>query len=218
MYVKNKMTKNPVTIDKNVTISEALDMFVTNDFHRLPVVDNTNRLIGLITEGVIQANTPSHATSLSIHELNYILNKTNIDSIMIKNVITINPDALLEEAADKMRKHGINCLPVVDASHKLLGIITQKDIFGAFIELLGYYEEGTRLVVDVPEDKVGILAKISALLAKEDINITNLAVYRDETVSVVIRVSDVRAEKIRALLEENGYQVTDVRVNKRTEE
>ncbi len=218
MYVKNKMTKNPVTIDKNVTISEALDMFVTNDFHRLPVVDNTNRLIGLITEGVIQANTPSNATSLSIHELNYILNKTNIDSIMIKNVITINPDALLEEAADKMRRHGINCLPVVDASHKLLGIITQKDIFGAFIELLGYYEEGTRLVVDVPEDKVGILAKISALLAKEDINITNLAVYRDETVSVVIRVSDVRAEKIRALLEENGYQVTDVRVNKRTEE
>ncbi len=214
MYVKNKMTRNPVTISKNVTIAEALDMFAANDFHRLPVTDSTNRLIGLITEGVIQANTPSHATSLSIHELNYILNKTNIESIMIKNVITINPDALLEEAADKMRRHGINCLPVVDASHKLLGIITQKDIFGSFIELMGYYEEGSRIVVEVLEDKVGILARISALLAEKNINITNLAVYHDDVVNVVIRVSDTDGEKIRNLLEEAGYLVTDVRVNK----
>ncbi|MBR2685462.1 MAG: CBS domain-containing protein [Erysipelotrichaceae bacterium] len=214
MYVKNKMTRNPVTISKNVTIAEALDMFAANDFHRLPVTDSTNRLIGLITEGVIQANTPSQATSLSIHELNYILNKTNIESIMIKNVITIHPDALLEEAADKMRRHGINCLPVVDASHKLLGIITQKDIFGSFIELMGYYEEGSRIVVEVLEDKVGILANISALLAEKNINITNLAVYHDDVVNVVIRVSDTDGEKIRNLLEEAGYLVTDVRVNK----
>ena len=67
MYVKDRMKTDIISISKEIKISQALDIFATNDFHRLPVVDNNNRLIGLITEGVIKAHTPSKATSLSIH-------------------------------------------------------------------------------------------------------------------------------------------------------
>ena len=214
MYVKTKMTKNPVTIGKEFTVSDALDAFSTNNFHRLPVVDSTNHLIGLITEGIIQANTPSNATSLSVHELNYLLTKTTVESIMVKRVITIGPDEILEKAADVMRQHGIACLPVVDEENHLLGIITEKDIFGSFIEILGYYREGSRIVVDVKEDKPGILGHIAKVLGDANVNISHLVVYRDDSIYVVIQVDDTDPDRFVPLLEEAGYPVMDVRVNK----
>ena len=214
MYVRNQMTKNPVTITKDFTVSEALDLFSKSPFHRLPVVDSTNHLIGLITEGIIRANTPSQATSLSMFELNYLLSKTTVESIMVTKVITIGPDELLEKAADIMRQHSIACLPVVDEEGKLLGIITEKDIFASFIEILGYYQEGSRIVVEVDEDKPGILADLSRVLADAGANISHLVVFREDAVSVVIRADDTDADKLVALLEEHGYKVTDARVNK----
>ena len=96
MLVKHKMTVNPTTVTPNQTVSEVLDLMATHDFHRLPVVEG-NKLVGLVTQGVVQENSPSHLTTLSIHEMNYLLSKTKVKDIMIKKVFTIGPDALIEE-------------------------------------------------------------------------------------------------------------------------
>lgn len=206
MYVKDRMTHNPYCITVDTAISKALDIMAQNDFHRIPVVAE-GKLVGLITEGTITANTPSQATSLSIYELNYLLSKTTVKDVMIKDVQTINPDALLEEAAVKMRKNDIGCLPVVKGE-EIVGIITQNDIFDAFVDLLGYYTGGARYVLEIAEDHPGILSNITELFFGQNANITNLAVYRKpEHIDVVIRANNVDHHVMGKILNDAGYKV-----------
>lgn len=209
MFVKDKMTKNPVTISSDDVVSSAIDIFSNNDFHRLPVVDDSNHVIGLITERIVAENVPSKATSLSIHEINYLLNKTKIGDIMLKDIETISPNDLLEEAADRMIKSHIFTLPVVDKGF-LVGIITQKDIFNAFIEVQGYYNKGTRVVVRIDEDKTGILKNIATIFANADISISHLVVERNEKIDIVIRVDEIDSEKVANLLKDE-YQIIDIK-------
>ncbi len=206
MYVKNRMTKNPVCISKETSISQALDLMNKNDFHRLPIVEQ-GKLVGLITEGTIADHSPTKATSLSMHELNYLLSKTTVAEIMIKDIEIIHPDALLEEAAVKMRKRNVGCLPVVE-NEKVVGIITQNDIFEAFVDLLGYYTEGYRYVIEIDEDHPGILSSIAEIFFTQKANITNLAVYhKEDHIDVVIRANNVNPEQMKKLLKEKGFHI-----------
>lgn len=208
MYVKNYMTAEVITISEETKILEALDLMKDHQIHRLPVTKD-GQIKGLVTEGIIQENSPSTATSLSIHEMNYLLTKTAVGDIMLKNVITIAPDALLEEAADTMRKNQVSVLPVIGTDHKLVGIITEKDIFAAFLDLLGYYNQGTRVVVDIKDDHTGILEKLTHLFTEEQMNIDQIAVYRQAGLTqVVIQVASVEVAKIKQKLMDNGYIVS----------
>lgn len=208
MYVKNYMTAEVITISEETKILEALDLMKDHQIHRLPVTKD-GQMKGLVTEGIIQENSPSTATSLSIHEMNYLLTKTAVGDIMLKNVITIAPDALLEEAADTMRKNQVSVLPVIGTDHKLVGIITEKDIFAAFLDLLGYYNQGTRVVVDIKDDHTGILEKLTHLFTEEQMNIDQIAVYRQAGLTqVVIQVASVEVDKIKQKLMDNGYTVS----------
>ena len=210
MYIKDQMTRNPYCISPKTTISKALEIMSVNSFHRLPVVDSDYNLLGLITAGMISDKTPSKATSLSIYELNYLLSRTSVEEIMEKDVKTINPDALLEEAANKMRLYDISCLPVVE-NDKVVGIITHNDIFKAFIDLLGYNLVGTRYVINVLEDRPGILKDIAACFEDLKININNLAVYNTiRGIEVVVIATGPNNNMAKGYLEEKGYNVTDI--------
>ncbi len=211
MYVKDHMTKNPVTITKDITISKALDMMAKGNFHRLPVVDGNGKLIGLVTEGLIRNSSGAKYTSLSIYELNYLLSRTKVEDIMIQDVKTITADVFLEEAAQKMLQGSINVLPVIDENEKVVGIITEKDIFTTFIDLLGLTKQGTRFVIKCP-DHPGVFAKCTKLFADEDANLENLAVYHSERgVEVVVKATgEVSVEKMTDVLVEAGFEVVDV--------
>ena len=209
MYVKDNMVSGPITIGPDQSVSEAIDLMSENGLHRLPVVDKDGKLAGLITEGVITSNTPNNATSLSVFELNYLLNKLTIKDIMIKDVITIGKDALLEEAATILRKNDIGCLPVVDEDNTLIGIITHNDIFTAFIDLLGYNHVGTRYVISVEEDRTGILEDICRVFKEQDVSIANMAVYNSSRgIEIVVIVHGF--DDITDKLEKAGYKVTSV--------
>lgn len=205
MYVKNKMTINPKTVTPDQTISEVLDLMHEFKIHRIPVVDK-GKLVGLVTQGVVQENTPSHLTTLSIHEMNYLLSKTRVKDIMIKKVITIGPEALVEAAADTMEKKDIGCLPVVSESNELLGILTTSDILKAFVEMFGYYQEGTRVTVLI-DDRVGEFAAFTKLFADNNISISHFANHGNE---VVIRCSELNKKRVSDLLEKNGYTITSI--------
>ena len=214
MYVKDWMSKDPVVLSKDDSVMEAFNKMKEGNFHRIPIVEN-GVCIGLITGTTLSEYMPSKATTLSVFEINSLIQKTKCGDIMVKDVYTIHPDALLEEAADKMMTAHVTCLPVVDPdSNKLVGIITQKIIFGAFIDLMGYYSKGSRIVVEVPKDEPGIMQNISGILAINGINISHLAVYHDTSISIVVRVDDEDVDKVSKLLVDNGYKVTDSRVNK----
>lgn len=209
MYVKDNMIAHPITLKPDQSVSEAVDLMSENSLHRLPVVDDNGKLLGLITETVITSNTPNNASTLSVFELNYLLNKLSIKDIMIKDVKTINKDALLEEAATIMRKYDVGCLPVVEEDNKLIGIITHNDIFTAFVDLLGYNHNGMRYVISIPEDKTGIMEDITSIISKNGVSISNLAVYNN-TRGIEVVVITYGYEDLSEKLKEAGYKVTSV--------
>lgn len=208
MDVKSYMTSNVVTVTEETKVLEALDIMKDNDFHRLPVV-NDGRMVGLVTQEIIQENSPSTATSLSIYEMNYLLTKTTVGDIMHKSVVTIHADDLLEEAAARMRDQEVSVLPVVEEENKIVGIITDKDIFSAFIDVMGYNNRGSRIVIDIPEDHPGILEDITNILAEAQISINQIAVYRkDYFTQVIIQMDSPDTTAIKEILMTSGYTVS----------
>lgn len=209
MYVKDSMSRDVQTIKSNQTVSEVIAIISETKFRRIPVVDDNNKLLGMITESIISSNTPNKASSLSVFEINYLLNKLKVEDIMIKDPITINEDALLEEAATIMNDKKIGCLSVVDKDNKLIGIITRNDIFTAFINLLGYKHNGMRYVINVKEDKPGIMEAIAKCFKENNISISNLAVYNTSRGIEVVVISEGKND-ISKLLIDAGFNVTSV--------
>lgn len=212
MYVKDHMTKNPITITKETSISKALDLMNQGKFHRIPVVDENGKLIGLITEGMVSESTGKNNTALSIYELNYLLSRTTVDEIMEKNVKTVSGEVFLEEAASIMLENGVSVLPVVTEDNTVVGIITEKDMFEAFVDLMGYKHQGTKFVISC-EDKPGIFAKAAKLFADNDANLESCAVYHTEergTEVVIKATGEISVEDMRKILEDNGFNLTSI--------
>ena len=207
MYVKHRMTVDPIVVHPEQTISEVLDLMKQHDIHRLPVTEK-GKLVGLITNSTIQANSPSSLTTLSIHEMNYLLSKTRVKDIMIKNVITSNPNMPVEEAADLMEKKDIGCLPVVGEANVLLGIITTGDILKAFVELMGHNLSGSsRITGKFPDNKPGVLADFAKIFADNGISLTHASIIE---AGFHVRCNSTDVKKIRSLLESKGYTVEDI--------
>lgn len=213
MYVKNRMTKNPICIDVNSKISEAVDLMSEKNLHRLPVVKN-GKLVGLVTESLISKRGASKATSLSIYELNYLLSKTSVDAIMIKDVVTIHEDRLFEDAALLMTKHDIGCLPVVNDENDVVGILTNNDVFNAFLDLLGYRETGSRVCVEV-KNNIGAMGEISEVFVRNQCNITHVGVYKEENgvVSMIFRIGTFNTDVLVDDLNKSGFKVLNVTKN-----
>jgi CBS domain-containing protein len=136
MKVKDRMTVDVKTVGPDTSITEAFRIMKENNIRRLPVIKD-QELIGIVTLSDLNQASPSAATSLSIHELNYILAKTKIKDILPRNqqVITIKSNNYIETAAKIMRQHRISGLPVIDEG-QLVGIVTETDIFDALIDIL----------------------------------------------------------------------------------
>lgn len=126
--VRDWMTPDVIFVSSETRLSEADQLIVDNMIRRLPVVDN-GQLVGICTYGDIREARPSPATSLSVWELNYLLSQLTVKDIMTPNPVTIGPNATIGEAARLMLKNQISGLPVVDGAGKLIGIITESDIF-----------------------------------------------------------------------------------------
>jgi acetoin utilization protein AcuB len=206
------MTKDPICISPDTTLAQAREIMNRNNFHRLPVVDAQKHLIGLVTGGLIEDSTNENHTSLDVYELKYLLSRTKVSEIMITDVKTISPDAMIDEAADKMRQYGIAVLPVVDEENKVLGIITEMDLFSSLIQLMGLRIDGTHFLISV-QDVPGVMADIARLFADNAINIDSFLVYRGprgtELYCVTMSHCPEMAEKIEAM--GRGFKVRVIR-------
>ena len=210
MAVKDFMTRKVVYISPDTTIAHAADMMREQKLHRLPVIEN-DQLVGLVTEGTFAEASPSKATSLSIYEMNYLLNKTKVGDVMIRDVVTISQFASLEDATYLMLKNKIGILPVVD-NEQLYGVITDRDIFKAFLEVSGYGEEGVRLRF-VTENKVGVLEQIIRLLVDENLNISNTVNIPRKDGKVVIEVQlagNIDTALLKKKFEEHAIELAEI--------
>lgn len=215
MPVKDFMTRRVVYISPDTTVAKATDIMREKNLRRLPVIEN-DVLVGLLTEGTIADANPSKATSLSIYEMNYLLNKTKARDVMIKDVITVSKDARLEDAIYIMMKHKIGVLPVVDGN-QMSGIITDKDVFRAFLEVSGYDKEGIRIRL-LADDKVGILEQIVKDISDEKLNIKRIVVAgrREDKVIIEIQIDGrFTSESLKQKLLNQGFTIESIEQTER---
>ncbi|GAB4526101.1 MAG: hypothetical protein OHK0046_42600 [Anaerolineae bacterium] len=132
--IKDWMTADPVIITPDTNMSDAHALMRKHRIRRLPVVDNRQRLVGIVSLSDIHEAEPSDATSLSVHEMTYLLSNLLVKEIMTTMVHTVNPEQTMAEAARMMMELKIGGLPVVEGG-KLVGILTESDIFRMVVEL-----------------------------------------------------------------------------------
>jgi acetoin utilization protein AcuB len=212
MLVRVRMSTNPVTILADAPITEALRVMRQNQVRRLPILDKEGKLIGIVSEKDLLYASPSPATSLSIYEMHYLLSRLKVTEVMTADVITVTPDIPLEEAARIMADNKIGGLPVME-NEKLVGIITETDIFKVFLEMLGAREKGFRLTLNIPERK-GEMARITTEIAQLGGNILALGTFLgdDPTTGIVtVKVEDVSSETLMAAMRDLDLEILDAR-------
>jgi acetoin utilization protein AcuB len=199
MLVGERMTPRPVTVGLNEPINEALSLMRQEKIRRLPVLDKNGKLVGIVSEKDLLYASPSPATSLSIHELHYLLSKIQVKDVMTKEVITVEADTPLEEVARIMADNKIGCAPVMRQG-ELVGIVTETDIFKILLEMMGAREHGVRLTLNVPS-RVGILAEVSREIAGIGGNLVSLGTFRGDDPAHAIIATKVQNVSQEALLD-----------------
>ena len=196
MLLVERMTTQPVTATADTTVKQALAIIETRKLRHLPVLNVDEALIGIVSE----------------KDLLRAPGDDPIESVMTRDVITVTEYTALEEAARIMADHKISSLPIM-RNGRLIGIITETDLFKIFLELLGAREEGVRLTMLVPEEK-GMLASLTNEIAAMGGNILALSTFTGEDPTnrlVTVKVAGVANEKLVAVMEALGMEIVDVR-------
>ena len=132
--VKDWMSSDVVTVERETNLPEVHQIMVSANIRRLPVVDDSGKLLGIITLGDMRAAQPSPATSLGIWERNYLLSNLTAERIMTSDPVTISPEQTIGEAAQMMLDKRVSGLPVIDDDGAICGIITESDIFRMVVQ------------------------------------------------------------------------------------
>jgi acetoin utilization protein AcuB len=143
------MTKKIITLDEDTPIMKAFQIMKDNNIRRLPVVKD-EKIRGIVTDRDMKEATPSKATSLDVHEIYSLLSEIKVKDIMSKDLLTIGPDESIEKAAMLMLKKKVSGLPVME-SGKLVGIITQTDIFRVLVDISGLNRGGVKIAIEIPD-------------------------------------------------------------------
>ena len=207
MFVRNRMTTKVITVTPEQTVPDAQGVLTLYNLKHLPVVDG-EKLVGVLSRVDVAKASPSTASTLDAGERNYLLAKIKVRDIMAKKLITATPNMLLEEAATLMRANRVSFLPVVEGE-KLVGVLTESNIFDAFIDILGFNDKGTRLTIEVEDTGPGILATVARTFADCNVSISSHALYHlpDNRAAMVFGTALEDTSELEAALQAAGYPV-----------
>jgi acetoin utilization protein AcuB len=209
MYVRDIMTTNVVTIPSSTSIADAKRIMEAHRIRRLPVVDK-GKLVGIVTDRRLESVSPSKATSLTVWELTYLLNKTTVKEIMEKNVVTVSPDMSAEQSLAVAQGNKVGALVVMEGG-RVVGIVTTNDFFYKIVNpVLGLGQPGSRVeIIGGGETKAlaGILSTVNKLgLEITTLHIEQLPEAKKRDVCVHINSEDVT--QLLAELKDKGYRVS----------
>ncbi|OSS42987.1 CBS domain protein [Desulfurella amilsii] len=192
MLVRDFMTKNVITAQVEEKVSNAITKMKENNIKHLPIIDK-DKIFGIISIKEIEEYSPSKATSLDIFELHYLLSKITLKEIARRDVITITPDIPIEEAGAIMYKNRIGSLPVLE-NDKLVGIISDRDIFKLLISITAAQSKGVRIYTQI-SDAAGTIAEIVNIISKFDTKVHAIFTCYEKAPAgkrnVVIRTTDI---------------------------
>lgn len=175
MYIGRIMHTDLITISPDASLVDARNPVESKNIDHLLVVDDSGKLVGILSDRDLKQYWASPATTLSNHELGYLLEKILVKMIMVKTVVTISTDTTIERAAFIMQTNNINSLPVMEQG-ELVGIITSTDVMGVLLDAIGMSDDSVRICVLV-DDRIGKIAEVSAVLADRGINIESLVTW-----------------------------------------
>lgn len=221
MLVRDRMTPDPICGHPEMPVTEAQALMRDRNIRHLPVVDEEKKLVGLITQRSLARALPSDVSSFSRFEISYVLARIKVRDVMAKDVITIDEDTAIEEAARVMADEKIGCLPVMrerdpstGSGQRLVGIITDNDLFTTMVDLLGARRAGVRLAVLQP-DRPGEVARLSTAIAKGGGNLTVIMGCPASDPGMwtsVLKVTNIPQEDLVELVGKLGdIQIQDVR-------
>lgn len=171
MFVSDWMTKKVYTVHADEYLSDAVLLMRERGIKHVPILKN-GKLKGIISDRDIKEYSPSKATSLDIYELHYLLAKTRIKEIMKTDVITTTGDTPVEEAAMTMLDENIGCLPVLEGG-ELIGIISDRDIYRALVDITGIRHGGSRICVTI-EDRPGSIREVGDIIRKNGFRLQSI--------------------------------------------
>ncbi|RPJ29124.1 MAG: CBS domain-containing protein [Chloroflexi bacterium] len=211
MFVGERMSRPVISIAPDEPINEVLAMFREEHIRRAPVMKD-GKLVGIVAERDLLNASPSSVTTLSVWEMNYLISKVTVKNVMTKKVITVDKDTPIEEAARIMADKKIGGLPVISAD-KVVGMITETDLFKAFLELMGARQKATRVTVTIP-DHPGELAKITKAIANNGGDFISFGIFSGPDTNsrvVTFKVQGIKKEKIKEVLGDVVLKFWDIR-------
>lgn len=212
MLIKDWMTREVITVTPDTSMLKASQILKEKNIRRLPVIDEQGKLVGIVTDRDIKDASPSKATTLDVHELYYLLSEIKVKDIMTPNPITIGIEDTVEKAAIRMLKKKIEGMPVIDEEGKVVGIITDTDIFKVLIDITGVHLGGIQMGFTL-ENKPGTLKAILDVLKKHDARILSILSSYEKPVpgkrQVFIRIQDMEKSEENKLKEEleNSFEL-----------
>lgn len=212
MLVRERMSHPVITIHPDASMQEAITLMRMEHVRRLPVVDKRGGLVGIVTEADLDKASPSDATTLSKWEIREVLGKVKIERIMERDVVCIDVDTPIEEAARIMADGNFSGLPVLQQG-KLVGLITETDLFKIFLEMFGARDPGVRLSIEVNKGP-GQLANITRTIYEMGGDILALGTFigeNSETGQITMKVDGIPQDQLIAAIQPYVLRVLDVR-------
>ena len=200
MFVKLWMHREVITVAPNETIANTCGLMDEHRIRRIPVIDQDNKLLGIISKEDLKKALPS-AVDASLDETSRALaNQVKVETFMTRTPITVAPTDTLEKVAAIMRKHKIGGIPVIEEDF-LVGIITDSDIFNAFEEVLGGQNKDTRIELSISHDNASIY-KVFDVLASYDTPINNIAICNNHSAKTKTMTLRIKSEQPQAIVDE----------------
>jgi len=213
MLVQSRMSAPAVTITPDTVFREALKVMHYRRFRRLPVVDESGRLVGIVSERDLPHVSSSYAPAISVWDLNHLLSSVEIKQVMTTDVITTTPETPIEDAARLMAENKVGGLPVVNEHGHVVGVITETDIFKAFVEMFAGGHPGLRLTLVVPGGN-GVLLKLGEAVSKSGGHVVSVVSFPGESAGergLVVKVQDANKDQLIDVLQALGSHVVDAR-------
>jgi len=211
MFVGERMSHPVIIVTPETPVHDALAMFRREHIRRAPVMKD-GKLLGIVSERDLLNASPSPVTTLSVWEMNYLISKVTVKQVMSKKVKTVDVDTPVEEAARIMADSKIGGLPVVHEG-KVVGVITETDLFKIFLELMGAREKAIRATVLV-EDKPGQLARLTKAIADAGGNLIAFGMFAGpdpSTREVTFKVAGMKKDAVSKALTGVVQKFSDIR-------
>ncbi|BCO09186.1 signal transduction protein [Desulfolithobacter dissulfuricans] len=211
MFVTYHMTPDPMTVGPDVCIPEAREILLKHGFRHLPVVDDGNRLQGMVTDRDLRLAYPSSV--LDEDERQLVLDRvkrTPVHAIMTREFVTLSTGSTLDDALLLFQSHKVGALPVLDQEGRLIGILSLNDLVSAYSSLFGLRERGSCLVAATDSGEPGALGRLILTLEEHDIHVTRVirSDHREnEPDMLYFRISTCNIPAVHRLIEQAGFTV-----------